>query len=122
MVHCECFGLEGVPGAGFATIRLGRRRNIAVRIAGLCRRRSAIDWVASTPQQPSTGVPTKPTKIKATLQPSPGAGVLPTMEARVLPSTGGGVLRTPEKPQRTVRHPAPKTERRRCRDLTISWW
>src|SRR5215211_5547986 len=49
MVHSGCFGLEGASGAGFATIRLGRRRNVAVRIGGLCRRRSATDWVASPP-------------------------------------------------------------------------
>jgi hypothetical protein len=51
--------------------------------------------------------------------PSPGAGVLPTaeagvlptLEAGVLPSPGAGVLPTPEKPQRTVRPPAPKKEK-----------
>jgi hypothetical protein len=43
--------------------------------------------------------------------PTTKAGVLPTLEAGVLPSPGAGVLPTPEKPQRTVRPPAPKKEK-----------
>jgi Phosphoesterase family len=75
-----------------------------------------------SPAPPSsflTGVPTEPTKTKARVLPSPGAGVLPTteagvlptLEAGVLPSPGARVLPTPEKPQRTVRPPAPKKEK-----------
>jgi hypothetical protein len=43
MVLRECLCLEGIPGAGFATIRLGRRRNVANRIDGLHRCRHVID-------------------------------------------------------------------------------
>ena len=51
-----------------------------------------------SPAPPSsflTGVPTEPTKTKA----------------RMLPSQGAGVLPTPEKSQRTVRPAAPKKEK-----------
>jgi hypothetical protein len=56
MVLCECLSLEVISQVqvrGLATIRLGSCGNAAVRIGGLCRRRSVIHRGAGTLQRPS---------------------------------------------------------------------
>jgi hypothetical protein len=91
-------------GAGFATIRLGRRRNLLFTSAACAVGDPSSNVAPAIPSSfPTVVVQAAPTK--------PEAGVLPTPEAGVLPTPEAGVLPTPQMPQPAVRPSAPKKEK-----------